>query len=501
MTGCGTRRAEVPQAGARRGWRAALAGGVLFGLALCLGPTASTAAEEAIDWRAVRERTAELLSGYIRIDTTNPPGRELAGARYLAAFLEGEGIETRILVSQGQRGNLIARLPATEPEPPAGGPVLLLSHIDVVPADPRDWKVPPFSGAIRDGFVHGRGALDDKGHGVVQAMALALLARHGGPRHRDVILAATAGEEADPEVGVAWLVEHHLAELGPPEVVWNEGGASTRHPLIGSETLNAVATTEKRALWLTLVAEGEGGHGSQPVRDSAVARLARALARIDAWETPIRITTTVDEMMRRLAPYTDFPLSVLLPRLGNPLVRRLAAGGLTGSRVTNAMVRDTIALTGLRAGLKHNVIPRRAEATLDIRLLPDTDAALFLAHLAEVIGDPTVHLEGIPDPLPAPKHPSPVDSPFFHVLEAELAVEFPGSVTVPMQTTGGTDSAFFRHRGIPAYGYFPALLDEELTSSIHGVDERVPVDALEQAVRVTWRVLRRLTAPPGSDRR
>ncbi len=474
-------------------------GGALLGLASAAiaATAAAPVSGDVVDWGAVRDRTAELLSGYLRIDTTNPPGRELPGARYLADFLEKEGIETRILVSEPGRGNLIARLPATAPGARAGGPILLLSHIDVVPADPRDWKVPPFSGAIRDGAVHGRGALDDKGHGAVQAMALALLARHGGPRHREVILAATAGEEADPEVGAAWLAEHHLALLGPPEAVWNEGGASTRHPLIGAEVLNAVATSEKRALWLTLVAEGEGGHGSQPVRNSAVARLARALARIDAWETPLRITSTVDEMMRRVAPHTDFPLSLLLPRLTSPLLLRLAAGGLTESRVTNAMVRDTIALTGLRAGLKHNVIPRRAEATLDIRLLPDTDAASFLGRLEEVIADPAIRIEGIPDPLPPPKQASSVDSAFFRALEVEVASEFPGSVTVPVQTTGGTDSTFFRRRGIPAYGYFPGLLDEKLTSSIHGVDEQVPVRALEEAVRITFRVLRRLTGPPG----
>jgi acetylornithine deacetylase/succinyl-diaminopimelate desuccinylase-like protein len=459
-------------------------------LAAALGLAATARAQDAIDWRAAAEEAARLLSGYIQVDTTNPPGNELAGARYLERFLRGEGIPTEILVSAPERGNLVARLAAARPDP-GRGPILLLSHIDVVPADPSAWRFPPLSGEIRDGWVWGRGALDDKGHGVAFAVALALLRREGIPLRRDLVFCATAAEEAGTG-GADWMVANHWEALGPPSVVWNEGGGALAHPLAPDLVVSGVATTEKRALWLTLATTGEGGHGSQPVRDGAVARLVHALERLDAWETPLRLTTTVAETFRRSGEPLGFPWDVALRHLGNPVVLTLASSRLTSNRVTNAMVRDTVSLTGLRAGLKHNVIPARAEAMLDIRLLPDTDAAAFLEDLASAIGDPGVRIEGIPDPLPPVLEQSPVENELFAAIEAEMEREIPGSITVPVQTTGGTDSSWFRARGVPAYGFIPAQLPDELIASIHGTDERVSLVELERALRVTYRVLRRL---------
>jgi acetylornithine deacetylase/succinyl-diaminopimelate desuccinylase-like protein len=454
---------------------------------------------DAIDWQAAGRETATLLSGYLRIDTSNPPGNELAGARYLERFFAGEGIGTQVLVSPSGRASLVARMSAN-PRPARAGPLLLLSHLDVVPADPEGWSFPPFSGEIRDGFVHGRGALDDKGQGAVFAMALSLLRRRGVPLSRDLVFCASAAEEAGSG-GVDWLVEERWEVLGPPAVVWNEGGGSVPNPLLGGEVLNGIATTEKRALWLTLVAEGEGGHGSQPHPEAAVRRLVRALARLDAYETPLRLTPTVAETFRRVGAALDPPVGWALQHLDNPVLLWLSRGRLTSNRVTNAMVRDTISLTGLRAGLKHNVIPHRAEATLDVRLLPDTDAAAFLEELRRLIDDPHVRLEGVPDPLPGTIEPSPIGNELFTALEAEMARELPGSLTLPTQTTGGTDSAAFRARGVPAYGFMPALLSEELAASVHGLDERVPVEELERALRVTYRVLLRLAAPAYSPTR
>ena len=461
-------------------------------LALCLALASGPApAAAAVDWPAAAEETARLLSEYIRIDTTNPPGNELAGARHLEAFLRGAGLAPEVYVSAPGRGNVVARLSAASPGP-RRGPVLLLSHIDVVPADASAWSVPPLSGEIRDGWVWGRGALDDKGHGAVFAMALALLRREGVTLHRDLVFCATAAEEAGTG-GADWMVAHHWDTLGPPAVVWNEGGGALAHPLAPDRVVNGIATTEKRALWLTLVTEGESGHGSQPLRDGAVARLARALDRLDRWETPLRLTTTVAESFRRAGEPLGFPLDLALRHLGNPVVLALASSRLTANRVTNAMVRDTVSLTGLRAGLKHNVIPGRAEATLDVRLLPDTDAVAFLQDLERAIGDSRVRIEGIPDPLPPVLEQSPVANELFAAIEAEMAREIPGSITVPTQTTGGTDSAWFRARGVPAYGFIPAQLPEELVASIHGVDERASIAELERALRVTYRVLLRLS--------
>jgi acetylornithine deacetylase/succinyl-diaminopimelate desuccinylase-like protein len=276
--------------------------------------------------------------------------------------------------------------------------------------------------------------------------------------------------------------------------VWNEGGASAPLDTLGGVIANGIATIEKRALWLTLVAEGEGGHGSQPVRDAASDRLVRALARVSAWETPLRLTPTVADQLARLEAKLAFPWSWAIAALQLP--GGLAVGGpfLTDDRLTNAMVRDTVALTGLRSGLKHNVIPGRAEATLDVRLLPDTDAAAFLRELEAVIDDPEVRVLLPEAGVPAPSAASPFQSELFEAIAAEIERELPGSVTLPVQTTGGTDSEPFRQRGVPAYGYLPALLSAELNRTIHGPDERFPLPELERAVRVTTRVLERLVA-------
>jgi acetylornithine deacetylase/succinyl-diaminopimelate desuccinylase-like protein len=462
-------------------WRA------LCALLIFAGPAAAEP-----DWPAAGREAAQLLAGAIRIDTTNPPGREGEAARYFAHYLEAHGIRAERVEPALGRGSVIGRLSATVPD--GSGALLLLSHLDVVPADPTEWRAPPFGGEIRDGAVWGRGALDDKGHGAVFAAALALIAASDLPRRRDIVFCASADEEVGGAAGVEWLIERHWAALGPPALVWNEGGASAPLDTLGGVIANGIATIEKRALWLTLVAEGEGGHGSQPVRDAASDRLVRALARVSAWETPLRLTPTVADQLARLEAKLAFPWSWAIAALQLP--GGLAVGGpfLTDDRLTNAMVRDTVALTGLRSGLKHNVIPGRAEATLDVRLLPDTDAAAFLRELEAVIDDPEVRVLLPEAGVPAPSAASPFQSELFEAIAAEIERELPGSVTLPVQTTGGTDSEPFRQRGVPAYGYLPALLSAELNRTIHGPDERFPLPELERAVRVTTRVLERLVA-------
>ncbi len=455
-------------------------------------PEAQSAGEP--DWERVTAATAELLSGYIQLDSTVPPGNETPSAQYLADFFRSRGFDSVLYEPEPRRGNLVVRLPATDPD--GSGTILLLSHIDVVPADPAAWSFPPFSGAIRDGHVFGRGALDDKGQGAVHAMAMVLLAESPVPRRRDIVFAATAGEETDGEnVGIEWLIEHHWQALGEPVAVWNEGGASTRIAFMGDTIINAIGTTEKRALWITLSADGEGGHGSTPVRNGAIERLNAALGRIRAHDTGLRATPAVAESFSRMAEHAPFPRSLMMDWIANPLVLAVAGSVIEENRVLSAMFRNTIALTGLRAGLKHNVIPRRAEATLDVRLLPDTDAAAFLAELADVIDDPSITIDVMQDPLPPVVEASPWDTELFRAMEIELEREFPGSVTLPNQTAGGSDSKWFREIGVPAYGYMPMLLGPEYLGAIHGLDERIPLTEVGRAVRVTYRTLLRMVDP------
>lgn len=449
------------------------------------------------DWDAVREATAALLSGYIQIDTQNAPGNETRGARFIAEFLEGHGIPSRIYEAVPGRGNLCARLPATRPD--GRGPILLLHHIDVVPVDPEAWSFPPLSGAVRDGFVYGRGAIDDKGHGAIHLMAFALLSADPAPRARDIVLCGTAAEETRGEnVGVDWLLANHPRALGPPVGVWNEGGGALRVPALGDRTIAAIAVSEKRGLWIRLVAEGEGGHGSQPILDSANRRLVRALERIDRYATPRRMPGPVSETLRRVSVALDFPLNWLARLSRWPPFLQLAGPWIDDVPLANGFIRDTIAITGLTSGFKHNVIPRRAEATLDVRLLPETDPEVFLAALRRVIDDPAVKIV-LPGESPGKLPPSPWDHELFRAIEQEVAREFPDALTLPVMMPAGTDSKFFRERGIPAYGFIPAILDTELTSAIHGLDERVPVAGLETGVRVTLRTLQRLVAPSGGS--
>jgi acetylornithine deacetylase/succinyl-diaminopimelate desuccinylase-like protein len=466
----------------------ALGLGALFALMLA---APSGAAEP--DWAAVRHATAQLLSEYIQIDTQNAPGNELRGARFLAGRLAPLGVEPRVFEPAPGRGNVCARLPASAPD--GRGAILLLHHIDVVPADPDAWSFPPLSGAIEHGFVYGRGAIDDKGHGAIQLAAFALLARSGLPRARDIVFCGTAAEETRGEgVGVDWLIEHQLRELGPPDAVWNEGGGALRVPALGDRTIAAIAVSEKRGLWIQLVAEGEGGHGSRPIRASANRRLLRALARIDRYNTPRRVPGPVAEMLRRLSSVLDLPWSFVAELARHRIFLDLAGPWIDDLPMANGFIRDTISITRLESGFKHNVIPRRAEASLDVRLLPETDAAVFLAALERVIADPNVRIV-LPSEPPGKLPPSPWNHELFRAIEAEVAEEFPDAITLPVMMPAGTDSKFFRERGIPAYGFIPSRLDLELTSAIHGLDERIPLEALESGVRVTYRTLLRLVAP------
>jgi len=270
-------------------------------------------AGDTVDWGAARDEAAALLARLVRIDTSNPPGDEAPAAELLAGWLRARGVRARVLPFAPGRANLVARLPATASPAAEEGPILLLAHLDVVPAAPEAWSFPPFSGAIRDGAVHGRGTLDDKGQAAVFATALALLAADAQPRRRALVLAATGGEEVDG-AGVRALLDDHPELLGRPWVVWNEGGAAAPVALAGGRVVNGIAVAEKRALWLELVARGEGGHGAQPARDGAVERLARAAARVATWETPLRVTDTVAAQLRALAPTAAFPPSCALSR-------------------------------------------------------------------------------------------------------------------------------------------------------------------------------------------
>lgn len=443
---------------------------------------------DRVPWRQVAQEAIDLLRRYIAIDTSNPPGREEEAAAFLAEALRADGIEACILRTAPGRANLLARLEGAE----AGSAVMLLHHMDVIPAEPEGWQEPPFGGVLRDGYIWGRGALDAKGLGVVQLMAFRLLRRLGVPLARGVLLAAVADEEAGGGLGTAWLVGERWEDLRPA-CVWDEGGLATVG-VVSHAPLFAVAVAEKRPVTLRLTATGASGHGAL-ASDSAVQRLVAALARLSRLKRPLRPSDLTARTFEGLARVQTFPLSAVLRRAHHPLARPFLMDALARLPAIEAMLRDTVALTGLEAGQATNVAPGRARATLDVRLLPDTDLEEFLQWLRSALGDPAIAVEVVRPP--PPPGASPLGSPFLAALEGAVKAIVPDAVVVPILTPVTTDSRFFRARGVPAYGILPVVVGPQEVASIHGADERLPAEGLAAGIRIALDVLLRLCTVNG----
>ncbi|MER6673296.1 M20/M25/M40 family metallo-hydrolase [Streptomyces sp. NPDC000983] len=425
------------------------------------------------------EEVVTFTSDLIRIDTTNRGGgdcRERPAAEYAAARLAEAGIEPTLLERTEGRTNVVARIEGSDPSADA---LLLHGHLDVVPAEARDWTVHPFSGEIRDGVVWGRGAVDMKN---MDAMILAVArswAREGIRPRRDIVIAFTADEEASAEDGSGFLADRHAALFeGCTEGV-SESGAFTFHDGSGRE-LYPIAAGERGTAWLKLTARGRAGHGSKVNRDNAVTRLAAAVARIGEHTWPLRLTPTVRAALTELAavygvePDLD-DVDALLRKLG------------PAASLVEATVRNSANPTMLDAGYKVNVIPGEAVAHVDGRYLPGTEEE-FRATLDRLTG-PDVDWEFHHREVALQ---APVDSPTFARMRAAVEEFAPGGRTVPYCMSGGTDAKQFSRLGITGYGFAPLRLPEgfDYQALFHGVDERVPVDALHFGVRVLDRFLR-----------
>lgn len=456
----------------------------LVALLLVLLGAAQRSDAAPIDWSAVGEQAAARLSAYLRIDSSNPPGDTRAAAAFLAGELKAAGIASEQFGAVAEKPFVLARVPGRGG---GGKPIVLLNHMDVVAADPAHWSVPPFSGEIRDGVIHGRGALDMKGLGIAMLTALRLLVEHGERPRADLVFLAVPDEEVGATQGTGWLAQHR-PDLFDAAAVWDEGG-------IGITDLMPVpalfiSVTEKQVLWLRLIAEGPSGHGSRPFPGAAPRRLTQALTRLLDNPPAPRLTPVAREVFRTVGAQVGGVEGFAMRRLSNPVVWLFADGLLQQEPWSVAMTRDTIALTMLDAGYKPNVIPERAEAVLDCRLLPDTQPQAFLDQLRKEIDDPGITFEILQEPESAPT--SPTDTPLFTAMRRAAQRVYPGVVVTPSMTTGGTDSRFFRQHGVPAYGFFPVLLPKQLTGTVHGVDERLPVSALAQATQVIYEALKEL---------
>lgn len=427
----------------------------------------------------------ERLAEYLRIDTTNPPGNESAGVTYLAAILDAAGIAYQTAESAPGRGNLWARLEGGD-EPA----LVLLHHIDVVSADPRYWQVEPLSGAIRDGYVWGRGALDMKGIGIAQLQAFLALHASGRRLNRDVILVASADEEAGGAFGAGWLIEHHPEIFDGVGFLLNEGGSGTR---LADDVVFTVEVTQKVPLWLRLTARGQPGHGSTPQSATAVTRLLRAGDRLAQTAFPPRVIPPVRSLFEGLAPYQNETLAARYANLDaavtdDTFLRYLQ---LTDPGA-HALLRNTCSITRLAGSDKINVVPTEASMEIDCRLLPDQDVEAFIADLNTVINDPNVDVETLMAFTPAVSRS---DTPLFQVIEAAVARQHRGARVLPGVLTGFTDSHFFRDLGIASYGFGPFVVPQEDRGGVHGNDERLGVDAMIDGTRLMIDVLTRFTSP------
>lgn len=450
--------------------------GIVAALLLAGSPARGQA--PTADLAQIGERTVELLQEYLRIDTVNPPGNEIRAARFLARVLEREGIDYEVFEASPGRANVVARLRG---DGSLGGGIVLLNHTDVVPADERFWSTPPFAGEIVNGQIVGRGAVDMKGYGLVQLMAMVALKRSGLPLGRDVVFLATAAEETGGQEGAGYVVGRRPELLRGVEFVLTEGGSMRR---IGGRTAHFVEVTQKTPLWLRLRASGVAGHGSQAIRDSAANRLVRALERIRTYRPQIRLVPPVAEMLRASAPLSAEPeraraLGEIERHLGDPVFMDLLA------QQYGNLLRNTIAITVLEGSSKTNVISSEAVAELDCRLLPGENPDLFLATLRDVIDDPDIRIETL---LRFGPSRSPADTALWRAIEEVARRRDPQALLVPSVVAGFTDAHYFREKGIVAYGWSP-LLSTPSDGAAHGVNESVSVDAVRRAPGLLYDVL------------
>jgi acetylornithine deacetylase/succinyl-diaminopimelate desuccinylase-like protein len=457
---------------------------VLIALATMLASTSLAFAQAALDWKQFDAEALADFQAYLRFDTSNPPDNTADAIAFLKQILDKEGIESQVFVTKPGMANLVAKLPG-----PAGvKPLLLMSHADVVPVVAKDWNHAPFSGDLAGGFVWGRGAIDNKAHGIMALMTMLALKRSGVHLKRGVTMMVNCDEEAGGENGANWMAANHWDSFDPA-FAFNEGGEGTPNWLGSRGVTFRIAVSEKRVMWLRLTAHGKAGHGSMPNANNPNLILINALARLLAAQPPFRLTPVFDEAMRTLAPRMDYPASFELAHLDWPYMMDIAARGPLSLYTIQAAMHDTIAPTMLTSGIKVNVIPSMAEAGIDCRLLPDTDADAFLKHLHDVLG-PSIDIDFIQHPDPSPTSPTAGEA--WDAMKQVVADDFVDTVIAPNMTSGGTDSRFLRVKGVPAYGFVPIILPEGEAVRIHGVDERLSIDNLNRGIHVTYELAKKL---------
>jgi len=437
---------------------------------------------KTIQWS---QYSSEILSRYrdlVQLDTT--AGHEVRAVEYMKNVLAGEGIPTRTFALDPNRPNLVARLKGNGSK----RPLLILAHTDVVGVQREKWPVDPFGAVMKDGYIWGRGSKDDKPVLTANLVTMLMLKRLGVPLDRDVIFLAESGEEADTTgVGINFMVGQHFDEIEAEFATTEGGGATTNGQRV---TIVNIGTAEKLPARARLVATGTAGHGSVPRLDNPLLHLAAALEKVGRWETPMRFNDTTRAYFEKLATISSPDKAAHYKELFNSATAATAQQYLREHDPSRySMLRTSIVPTMLKAGVGTNVIPSEAEATLDIRAFPGEDIEKLYAEMTKVIGDPSVKVVPIPPSRP-PSPASRLDTEMYRVMEQVTKHIYPGAAILPSMSTGASDQAQLRAKGIQSYGIGPGSTEEDaINYPAHGDVERLAESSLYPFVQYVWEVV------------
>ena len=443
-----------------------------------------------VDWPQYQDMAVTLMQEYLRINTSNPPGNEMAAARFLKSVLDRFDIPNEIFEFTPGRANIIARIKGNGTE----RPIILLSHMDVVTADAANWRVDPFSAEIVNGVIYGRGALDMKSEGLLELMTMIVLAREKLELSRDVIFLATADEEVG-DSGSVWMIANKSNLFKDAEFLITEGGDNMSSG--GKVKYVGVDVAEKAPFWLQLTATGEAGHGSRPIANSAPNRMVRAMAKVIDYQPPVKILPAVERFFRDVAPLQAEPMRSKFENIRQALKDPQFAHMLLSDRGYSYMFRNTIALTMMSGSRQTNVIPTTAQCNLDVRLLPDEDPQAFLSDLRKVINDPSIKIENVNGFKPP--NSSPIDTELFRAISQVTRSHHPEAIITTRLMSGYTESQLYRQLGIICYGWSPISTTPDENQGVHGNNERVSVANVREGAREMYEVVSRLTLAEETD--
>lgn len=442
------------------------------------------------DWNAINQETLKHYTNLVKIDTSGSPNFEAPAVEYLKSVLEAEGIPVQVFAQDPKRPNLVARIKGNGSKKA----ILIMAHTDVVGVQPEKWTHPPFSAALVDGFLYGRGTVDDKDNVTAGLMTMLLLKRQNVALDRDVIFLAEAGEEGTPSLGIQYMVENHWPEIEAEYCLAEGGGVYARG---GKISRMLVGTTEKVPYTLRMVAHGTSGHGSRPLPDNAIVRLSNAISRVAGWQPPMRLNDTTRTYFERLATISTPEEAARYNGISNPAkVDAIQSYFREKETMHWSMLRTSISPTMLQAGFRRNVIPSEAEATLDVRALPDEDIVAFVAQMKKIANEPGVEIIAPERSHRVAAKPSSITTEMFRVLESTQKKIYPGAITIPTMATGASDKVFLQAKGVNCYGFGP-LIDEEDAEkgfAAHSDQERLREKELYRFTQFNWEAVRTIAA-------